>query len=136
LHIHNFSDHRIVFYDGECALCNRTVTFLIKADRNQKLKFAPLDGVTAKHLNINDASEGEASVVFYNNGIVYYRSTAILNIINQLPFPWKLFYVFKIVPTFIRDFCYRTIGRNRYNWFGKAKSCIINESKYKGRLLD
>jgi predicted DCC family thiol-disulfide oxidoreductase YuxK len=132
----NFSNLRIVLYDGECALCNRTVSFLIKADRNQKLKFAPLGGVTAKILNINEFADGEASVVFYNNEKVHYKSTAILYIILELPLPWKLFYVFKIVPTFIRDYCYKIIGKNRYNWFGKAKSCIMNESKYKGRLLD
>jgi predicted DCC family thiol-disulfide oxidoreductase YuxK len=132
----NFSNLRIVLYDGECALCNRTVSFLIKADRNQKLKFAPLGGVTAKILNINEFADGEASVVFYNNEKVHYKSTAILYIILELPLPWKLFYVFKIVPTFIRDYCYKVIGKNRYNWFGKAKSCIMNESKYKGRLLD
>ncbi len=132
----NFSNHRIVFYDGECTLCNRTVRFLIKADRSQKLKFAPLGGITAKILNITEFEDGDASVVFYNNEKVYYKSTAILNIIRELPFPWKLFHVFKIVPTFIRDYCYKVIGKNRYNWFGKAKSCIMNESKYKRRLLD
>ena len=132
----NFSNLRIVLYDGECALCNRTVSFLIKADRNQKLKFAPLGGVTAKILNINEFADGEASVVFYNNEKVHYKSTAILYIILELPLPWKLFYVFKIVPTFIRDYCYKVIGKNRYNWFGKANACIMYESKYKGRLLD
>ena len=132
----NFSIHRIVFYDGDCALCNRTVSFLIKADKNKRLKFAPLEGVTAKLLSINEFADGEASVVFYNNEKVDYKSTAILNIIRELPFPWNLFYVLKIVPPFIRDYCYKVIGKNRYNWFGKAKSCIMNESKYKGRLLD
>ena len=132
----NFSIHRIVFYDGECALCNRTISFLIKVDRSQKLKFAPLEGVTAKLLKINEFADGEASVVFYNKEKVHYKSTAILNIIQELPFPWNLFYVLKIVPPFIRDYCYKVIGKNRYNWFGKAKSCIMNESKYKGRLLD
>jgi len=95
-----------------------------------------LGGITAKILNIPEFADVDASVVFYNNEKVYYKSTAILNIIRELPFPWNLFYVFKIVPTFIRDYCCKVIGKNRYNWFGKAKSCIMNESKYKGRLLD
>lgn len=132
----DFSNHRIVFYDGECVLCNRTVGFLIKADRNQKLKFAPLEGETAKILNINNFTDGESSVVFLNNGKLYYRSTAILNIFRILPFPWNLFYIFQIVPTFIRDYCYRIIGKNRYKWFGKTQSCIMIDSKYKERLLD
>lgn len=132
----NLSNLRIVFYDGECVLCNRTVGFLIKADRNQKLKFAPLEGVTAKKLNINGSADGESSVVFYKKEKLYYRSTAILNIIQELPFPWNLLTIFWIVPTFIRDYCYRIIGKNRYRWFGKTTSCILYEPKYKERFLD
>jgi predicted DCC family thiol-disulfide oxidoreductase YuxK len=132
----NVSNHRIVFYDGECVLCNRTVSFLIKADRDQKLKFAPLEGLTAKTLNINGSADREPSVVFYNNGGLYYRSTAILNIIQELPFPWHLPLVFRIVPTSIRDYFYKIIGKNRYKWFGRTASCILYDSKYKGRFLD
>lgn len=132
----NLSNLRIVFYDGECVLCNRTVSFLIKADRNQKLKFAPLEGVTAKKLNLNGSADGESSVVFYKNEKLYYRSTAILNIIQELPFPWNLLTIFWIVPAFIRDYCYRIIGKNRYRWFGKTTSCILYEPKYKERFLD
>lgn len=132
----NLSNHRIVFYDGECVLCNRTVRFLIKADRNQKLKFAPLEGATAKTLKINSFVDGESSVVFYNNGTLYYRSTAILNIIKGLPLPWNLLYVFWIVPSSIRDYFYRIIGKNRYRWFGKTTSCLLYEPKYKERFLD
>jgi predicted DCC family thiol-disulfide oxidoreductase YuxK len=132
----NVSNHRIVFYDGECVLCNRTVSFLIKADRDQKLKFAPLEGLTAKTLNINGSADREPSVVFYNNSRLYYRSTAIMNIIQELPFPWHLLLVFRIVPTSIRDYFYKIIGKNRYRWFGKNAFCIMYDSKYKGRFLD
>lgn len=132
----NLSNHRIVFYDGECVLCNRTVRFLIKADRNQKLIFAPLEGVTAKKLNIKSSADGESSVVFYKNEKLYYRSTAILNIIQELPFPWNLLSIFWVVPTFIRDYCYRIIGKNRYRWFGKSTSCFLYEPKYKERFLE
>lgn len=132
----NVSKHRIVFYDGACVLCNRTVNFLIKADRNQKLKFAPLGGTTAKSLNFNEFVDGAASVVFYNKGNIYYRSTAILNIIKDLPFPWNLLYIFWIVPTSLRDYFYRIVGKNRYKWFGRTASCLLYDAKYKGRFLD
>lgn len=132
----DYTNHRIVFYDGECVLCNRTVSFLIKADRYQKIKFAPLGGSTAKILNINSAADGDSSVVYYNKGLIYYRSTAILNIIQQLPFPWQSLFIFRIVPTFIRDYVYNIIGKNRYKWFGKIASCSLYETKNQERYLD
>jgi len=35
-------NHLIVFYDGVCGLCNRLVQFLLKRDRNDRLRFASL----------------------------------------------------------------------------------------------
>lgn len=131
-----FTDDRIVFYDGECVLCSRTVAFLIKADRNHLLKFAPLGGVTAKRLNIETFAEGEATVVFHEKEKNYFRSTAVLNITQYLPFPWKILRVFLLVPSFIRDFFYRIIGKNRYKWFGKNRTCMLYHPRYEGQLLD
>ena len=38
-----------MFYDGVCALCNRTVTFLLERDRAGVFRFAPLQGELADH---------------------------------------------------------------------------------------
>ena len=32
----------IVFYDGDCGLCNRVVQFILRNERNQKLVFCAL----------------------------------------------------------------------------------------------
>ena len=34
----------LVFYDGECGLCDQVVQFLLKADKNKGFVFAPLQG--------------------------------------------------------------------------------------------
>lgn len=130
------TNDNIVFYDGDCSLCSRTVAFLIKADKNQQLKFAPLDGVTSKMLAIPVVDEGEATVVFYKKGELYFRSTAALKIIQLLPFPWHLLRVFTLVPNFIRDYVYRIVGRNRHRWFGKNTTCILYHPRYEEQLLD
>ena len=132
----DLTNDNIVFYDGACSLCSGTVSFLINADKNQQLKFAPLDGVTSAMFKIPAIAEGEATVVFYKKGELYFRSTAALKIIQLLPFPWQLLGVFSLVPNFIRDYIYRIIGRNRYRWFGKNKTCILYHPRYEGQLLD
>lgn len=132
----HLTNDNIVFFDGACSLCSRTVTFLINADNNQQLKFAPLDGVTSALLEIPIADEGTATVVFYQKGKLYFRSSAVLKIIKLLPFPWRLLGVFSLVPNFIRDYIYRIIGRNRYRWFGKNTKCILYQPRYEGQLLD
>jgi predicted DCC family thiol-disulfide oxidoreductase YuxK len=37
----------VVFYDGVCGLCDRSVQFLLARDRERVLHFAPLQGPTA-----------------------------------------------------------------------------------------
>ena len=37
----------LVFYDGQCGLCDHAVQFLLKADKKNKFLFAPLQGTTA-----------------------------------------------------------------------------------------
>ena len=44
------ADGPLLLYDGVCALCNGAVRFVIKRDRTRTLRFAPLQGVTAKRL--------------------------------------------------------------------------------------
>src|SRR5262249_32383445 len=50
----------VIFYDGECPLCNRAVRFLLQADKKRIFYFARLDGETAKKklvsLRLNDPS--------------------------------------------------------------------------------
>lgn len=129
-------NNRIVFYDGDCVLCSKTVIFLLKADKKKRLKFAPLSGSTSKSLSIADADLKESTVVFYNNGKKIYRSTAVLKIAQQLSMPWPLFSFFLLIPSFIRDYIYNIVGRNRYRWFGKNTACFVKQPHYEDRFLD
>ncbi len=132
----NNSNDRIVFYDSDCVLCSRTVRFLLQIDQRTQLKFAPLSGSTSKYLNIHDKSASARSVVFFNKGKFYFESTAALQIIRQLPYPWRLLFILIVFPPFIRNTVYKWIARNRYKWFGKTNNCDILQQQYEGRILE
>ncbi len=127
--------NQIVFYDGDCLLCSRTVRFLINADTSNKFKFAPLGGTTAQQLEIEEKLSGTATVVLYAYGKIYTRSTAVLNIFRQLPFPWKILYILIVVPNIIRDAVYGLISKNRYKWFGKTDGCSNLQNQHQGKIL-
>src|ERR1051325_10611658 len=38
----------VLFFDGECGLCNRIVRLMLRLDRRGVLHFAPLQGTTAQ----------------------------------------------------------------------------------------
>lgn len=41
---------KVVFYDGDCGLCQRSVAAIVKVDSKKELFFAPLNGVTYQSL--------------------------------------------------------------------------------------
>lgn len=77
------------------------------------------------------------SILLYNpkKGIDY-KSTAALKIAHQLGFPNNLLSVFFIVPTFIRNWVYNYIAKNRYKWYGKKDACVIPTPELKSKFLD
>ncbi len=123
----------ILFFDGVCNLCNATVLFIIKRDKKAKIKFAPLQGTIAQNLIGTPQYD---SLVLFEKGKIYYRSTAALKVAAKLSGLWPLLYVFIVIPPFIRDFIYEIIAKNRYAWFGKKDSCMIPTRELKSRFLD
>ena len=120
----------IVFYDSECILCNRTVRTLINFDKERKLAFAPIGGSTFMSIAPNITIENKNTIVFFNDGEILIRSTAVLGILNVLPYPLRLLGFFTIVPVFLRDAVYKFVARNRYSWFGKSQHCSWDNQKY------
>jgi predicted DCC family thiol-disulfide oxidoreductase YuxK len=80
-------------------------------------------------------AEDFESFVLINNGMVYKKSTAALRILNQLPWYWKLFQVFWILPSFLRNLIYDLIARNRYKWFGKKEECMVPTPEVRSRFV-
>lgn len=109
---------RIVFYDGECGLCQRSVALIYHLDTKKELSFAPLNGQSYRSLNlpVSDMS----TVVFYLQGKLYFKSDAIIAIGRSMG-GWKsLIVLLKVIPGFIRDRVYHFIAGHR-----KKVSCII-----------
>jgi predicted DCC family thiol-disulfide oxidoreductase YuxK len=127
----------LVFFDGVCHLCQGTVKFILKRDRNRLFAFAPLQGETAKaYLNMAvDETAAPESVIVWHQGKKLERSAAIFHILRYLPGPWKLLSVFRFLPSFVSDPLYRFVARNRYRWFGRAESCMMPKPEWKEQFL-
>ncbi|MBL7811665.1 MAG: thiol-disulfide oxidoreductase DCC family protein [Bacteroidetes bacterium] len=129
--------HPVVLFDGVCNLCNGTVQWLLKRDHKKHLRFAALQGPAAQGLLAVYAGSQPApdSIVFVYREKVYYKSAAVLRITRMLDWPWKMAWIFILVPRFIRDFVYDYISSNRYKWFGHKNECWIPSPEWDGRFL-
>ena len=130
----------VVFFDGDCALCDGTVQFLMKHDRRGILRFAPLQGVTFEGvLKRYPRLRGIDSIVVVNvSGHLSHllvRSRGVLHAVSALGGAWTAVSLLRVVPAPLLDVVYDTIGRIRYKLFGKRKVCQIPTPEQALRLL-
>jgi predicted DCC family thiol-disulfide oxidoreductase YuxK len=130
----------IVFFDGVCGLCNKTVDFFLREDRAGRLLYSPLQGETFKPVlkERPELAPVDAIVVLYRDDSgehVLTSSDAVLFALDQIPrFKWlaKAGY---LVPRFLRELGYRFIGAVRYRVWGKRDSCRIPTPEERARFL-
>jgi predicted DCC family thiol-disulfide oxidoreductase YuxK len=109
----------IVFYDGDCGLCQRSIALLANLDTLGVLSFAPLNGPTYKTF-FKGMEADMQTVLFYHSGVFFERSDAVIEAIACLGGWKKSVVLLKIIPRFIRDVLYKFISNHR-----RKVSCII-----------
>lgn len=125
----------ILFFDGVCGLCNKSVDFLIRIDKRNKLLFAPLQGETAAEILEKKYVEDLDSMALSIDGKTYTKSTAVLKSLISIGGIWVIFGVFLIIPQIVRDWVYIQIAKNRYEIFGKTESCRIPTAEEINKIL-
>lgn len=132
------SPNCVIIFDGECNLCNGIVQFILKHNKQKNLLFAPLQGTYACTLlathNIHPTTNYN-TIYYYYNHTLYQKSTAALHIAQQLNMPYKMLYIFIIVPAAIRNYVYNYVAKNRYKWYGKQTSCYMPTPELTKRFL-
>ncbi len=129
---------KIVLFDGVCNLCAGSVVFIVKRDRNKTYKFAWAQSETGKELLrwCGLPADYLDTVVYIENGVPYYKSTAALKIAKGLCMPWPILAgLLMAIPISIRDWGYNKIAKNRYQWFGKTDVCIVPNRDSSSRFL-
>ena len=130
-------DHPIILFDGVCNLCNNSVQFVIRRDQQRKFRFASLQSNVGQHyLQRFGVKPDVYSIILIQDGRVFDRSSAALEIAKNLSGAWPAFYTLKIIPKFLRDIVYDFIARRRYKWFGKKDECMIPTPDLKDRFLE
>jgi predicted DCC family thiol-disulfide oxidoreductase YuxK len=115
----------IVLFDGICNLCNASVRFISRHDKDSKIKFASLQSETAKQLlsKLNIDTNKIDSIIFISKEKIFFKSNAAIEISKLLDGVPHLLKYFQFIPRPVRDFVYDLIAKNRYRLFGT--SCTI-----------
>ncbi|SHH61925.1 thiol-disulfide oxidoreductase DCC family protein [Winogradskyella jejuensis] len=134
------NDKQLILFDGICNLCNSSVLYVIKRDKNNKFLFAPLQSAIGEAIinEFNIDTNQTDSIILYNTSEqkIYSKSTAALKIAKELTFPTKILSLFLVFPSGLRNWFYDFIAKNRYKWYGKRESCMIPTPELKAKFLD
>ena len=131
--------NQLILFDGVCNLCNSSVNYVIKHDKNNVFLFAPLQGETGKEIIEKfglDTSQTDSIILFSEEKGIKVKSSAALAIASKLGFPRHLASIFYIVPPFIRNWVYDYVAKNRYKWYGKKDACMIPTPELKSKFLN
>lgn len=127
----------VLFYDGVCAMCNGIVKAVIRADRDARFHFAPLQGKTAAHARDTHPefpSEIE-TVVYLRRGEVFVRSKAAALAMAELPYPARALSWVRVLPTWLTDVFYGVVASIRYRVFGRYDVCPLPPKSHRTRFL-
>jgi predicted DCC family thiol-disulfide oxidoreductase YuxK len=134
----------VVLYDGVCALCHGIVRFLVRRDRAQRFRYAPLQSEFARTtLARFGADAGRLSTVFLvldygtREERLLQRSRAALAAMRRIGGGWAgAARVLSLVPSVVLDAAYGLVARTRYAIFGRYDSCPLPAPEQRHLFLD
>lgn len=127
----------VLLFDGECAFCNGFVRWMLKHERRPHYYFASLQADVAAPLLVEyKIAPGDlSSLVVIDNARSYRKSDAVLHLLAEMRWPWRLLGVGVLIPRKLRDVAYDFIGKRRYQWWGRADCCIVADPAVRSRIL-
>src|SRR5215212_7136483 len=135
----------VLFYDGECGLCNRLVRALLRLDRRGRLRLAPLQGPTAQaYLQMHELPTADFETLVYVPDWVQrakpaylVRTRGVIAALRAIGGVGRILAaMIAIVPAVWRDAAYRLIGRWRYRLFGPWRHRPLPKREWAARFLD
>jgi predicted DCC family thiol-disulfide oxidoreductase YuxK len=132
----------LLFFDGECAFCNRWVARVKDADTPRRTRFATKQGPTFQRV-----AEAHPELAKIDSVVLVardpdgheeflVRSSAVRRLIRGLPrfrfFTWVL----NLVPAPLSDLGYRIFARLRSRLFGKWHHCRVPLEEDRELYLD
>jgi predicted DCC family thiol-disulfide oxidoreductase YuxK len=115
----NIQYKHLVFYDGECGFCDCSVKYIMKIDTERLFAFAPLQGLTANKLlgPLHPQYKRLDTLIlvedFKISPKIYTEAKAVFRICWLVGGLWILPGLLFFLPSFLMDWCYRLVARNR-----------------------
>jgi len=121
------SAERVVVFDGYCHICTGGVRFVLRHPVHPPFEIVPMQSDRGRSLLLKYGIDPENATTFLvlDGDRAMTESDASIHLISALGGIWRIAEAGRIVPKRVRDWMYRLLARNRYNWFGKRDTCYL-----------
>ncbi len=135
----------VLFFDGECGLCNRLVRLLLRLDEHGRLRFAALQGAAAQsYLRAHGLSTTDFDTLIFvpdwsrrDRPEFLVRTTGVIAALRTVGggTAGTLAALLAIFPAKVRDAGYRVVARWRYRIFGPWRDRPLARPEWAVRFL-
>jgi predicted DCC family thiol-disulfide oxidoreductase YuxK len=133
----NWQEKHIVFFDGDCGVCNFWVQWILERDKKDQFMFASLQsGFGQKFLSERGLETNVFNTMYLWKPNQYYliKSQAVLKIANILGGIYKISGIGKLIPRFLSDKVYDVISRNRMKLANQK--CYLPTPHQRGKFIE
>jgi predicted DCC family thiol-disulfide oxidoreductase YuxK len=118
---------RAVVFDGYCYICSGGVRFVKKHPVDPPFELVPMQSERGRELLAQHGIDPEdpATFLVLDGDQAMTESDGAIHVLTVLGGVWRLATAARILPKPWRDWLYRVLARNRYNWFGKRETCYL-----------
>lgn len=117
---------KIIFFDGQCNFCDATISFIMRNNSKNNLKFCWLQSDKAKNILKNyEVKINLDYIIYLKENEIFTAERAVIEISRELDRPYYLFKYLILFPNFISNYFYKLIAKNRYRLFGKKNQCEL-----------
>ena len=126
----------VVFYDGDCGFCNRSVQFILDHEKKSEIQFCALQSPAAVRFfeSQNLEKPNLSTFYFWNGKRMLDRSSGAIAVAGFLKFPFQLLKCFWIIHKFLRDAVYNAVAKRRTRFFKSC--CVIPSEEQKVRFIN
>ena len=134
----------LIFYDGICSLCNRSIIFVFNHDKNDQFIVVQLQSKQANillknYMEFDSKKLNSVALIKYfgtEKEEFYTKSTASLSILEACSGYKTLAKILLKFPKVLRDFVYDIIALSRYQVFGKFDKCPVPDPKFRKKVIN
>jgi len=132
-----FNNKNIVFFDGECGVCNFWVQWILERDKKDKFLFSSLQsGFGQKFLSDRGLETKQFNTLYLlkPDGNYLIKSRAVLEIAGLLGGLYSFLKIGTLLPTSLRDRLYDMVSRNRMKI--SAQKCFLPDQHQKKKFIE